>query len=277
MRNGDPKPASDMYGSPVAIVETARRWMGTIDLDPCSHPAAQEIVRATTVYFKEDDGLSKIWPPGNIYENPPYSDILPWVVKTVGQVENGDAPRAVLLLPDAHDTRWYQRAYEAASAVCYLSPRLHFLDSQGQVLKGTVRRGNTIFGFGNPEGFRECFEEFGRVEILREPTTPARDAKAEAEEVKDDDDRILAHMIQVIDGAAPMIDALIDGGLLEDGPDDLERAHSWQEMTPEQKALVMNYRAVDFFVPNVPEPWVEWFLSSYLDFGDAGIDYGLNA
>ena len=57
--------------SPRKIVAPARRLFGgTIDLDPASCTVANETVKATRIYTRADDGLTKPW-FGKVWLNPP--------------------------------------------------------------------------------------------------------------------------------------------------------------------------------------------------------------
>src|SRR5262249_52907862 len=47
--------------TPGEFIESARSVMGSIDLDPATSALAQEVVRATRFFTKDDDGLTKEW------------------------------------------------------------------------------------------------------------------------------------------------------------------------------------------------------------------------
>ena len=55
--------------TPLLFLDKARQVLGQIDLDPCSSLVAQENVKASKFYTKEDDGLSKEW-FGNLGKQP---------------------------------------------------------------------------------------------------------------------------------------------------------------------------------------------------------------
>ena len=52
---------SDEHNTPSFLIEAARGVMGRIDLDPMSNKVANEIVKATKIFTKEDDALNKEW------------------------------------------------------------------------------------------------------------------------------------------------------------------------------------------------------------------------
>jgi hypothetical protein len=106
--------------TPAAYVEAARRVLGDIDLDPASSPAAQRTVRATRYFTVKDDGLAQDW-QGRVFLNPPYNAGLvdQFVTKLCDHHAAGDVPAAVLLVNNATETEWFQRAAAAAAALCF--------------------------------------------------------------------------------------------------------------------------------------------------------------
>ena len=63
---------SDEHNTPSFLIEAARKVMGGIDLDPMSNKTANNVVKATNLYTKENDGLNQEW-EGKVWLNPPFS------------------------------------------------------------------------------------------------------------------------------------------------------------------------------------------------------------
>lgn len=61
---------TDRWFTPVYLIESARKVLGTIDLDPASEPLANERVKASKYYTETDDGLLQPW-FGSVFVNPP--------------------------------------------------------------------------------------------------------------------------------------------------------------------------------------------------------------
>jgi len=61
--------------TPPKFIESARKTMGIIDVDPASSKIANKVVNATTYYTKETNGLDNDW-IGNVWMNPPYAQPL---------------------------------------------------------------------------------------------------------------------------------------------------------------------------------------------------------
>jgi phage N-6-adenine-methyltransferase len=104
--------------------------------------ACEESHHAEVWYSREDDGLVKPW-FGNVWCNPPYSDIEPWVAKAWASLEmthRGVKSVSMLLPATRTEQPWWQKLIEPHRDK---SPRLtsHFLP------------GRTRFGLpGNPLG-----------------------------------------------------------------------------------------------------------------------------
>jgi hypothetical protein len=157
---------SDEHNTPSFLIEAAREVMEGIDLDPMSNKAANKIVRATNLYTKEDDGLSKDW-EGKVWLNPPFSLANKAVEKLIDSYENGKVTHAVLLVKSAVDTIRYQKLYPYP--FCELNGRVKFeaVDNKSPAPFATV-----LFYFGNEfYKWNEVMSRLGRVHLGHKLTT----------------------------------------------------------------------------------------------------------
>lgn len=67
---------SDRWFTPASIIESVRRVLGTIDLDPASEPLANSSIKAYRTITEDQDGLKTPWrlpdeDPVTVFLNPP--------------------------------------------------------------------------------------------------------------------------------------------------------------------------------------------------------------
>jgi phage N-6-adenine-methyltransferase len=80
-------------------------------------------------YFTElSNGLMQEW-DGVCWCNPPYSDIMPWVMKAADEVIKGVT--TVMLLPVDTSTKWFEQCFLTANDIIFLQPRVQFVGSTG--------------------------------------------------------------------------------------------------------------------------------------------------
>jgi phage N-6-adenine-methyltransferase len=147
--------------TPGEYIEAARAVLREIDLDPATHPLAQETIRAARLYTKEDDGLGKPW-HGRVWLNPPYAqpEIGYFVTKLVEEVTAKHVTDAILLTHSYTDTSWFHTALNASDAICFTRGRIKFEDIDGDPCAPT--QGQTFFYFGpDIELFWSIFSEYG--------------------------------------------------------------------------------------------------------------------
>ena len=160
---------SDSWYTPAKYIESARRAMGSIDLDPFSSEEANKKVKATKFLTASDDALICRWPlapsAGNVWMNPPYSAKLvkPAVYRLSCEIEAGRVSNAIVLVNNATDTQWFQFMLRRCQAVCFTSGRISFENLDGKNISGNTR-GQAFFYFGNnaPKFERE-FSQYGTV------------------------------------------------------------------------------------------------------------------
>lgn len=163
------------WGTPVAIIEAVRLvFDGQIDCDPATHAAAQERVRAISYYTAAEDGLGRQW-CGRVFLNPPYERglIERFVIKLLMEKAAERTTEAIVLVNAQTDTVWFQYLKPVASAECYPTGRVRFLNSDGK--PGMPLVGQAIFYLGRrPEQFVAAFSRFGITAVLR--ATPAAES-----------------------------------------------------------------------------------------------------
>jgi ParB family transcriptional regulator, chromosome partitioning protein len=152
----------DEWYTPEEYIEAARKVLGSIDLDPASNAAAQEVVKAASYFTKDDDGLEREW-LGRVFVNPPYSYPLieKFVTKLYDEFHDGRVTDAIILVNNCTDTRWFHLLLSKFPA-CFTRGRVQFW-RPGQDRFAT-RQGQAFFYLGNnPESFCEVFSEHGVV------------------------------------------------------------------------------------------------------------------
>jgi phage N-6-adenine-methyltransferase len=145
--------------TPAKYLEAAREVMGGIDLDPASHEAAQETVRAERFFTAGDDGLAQDW-FGRVWLNPPYSQPLManFVRKLVDEVAADRVSQAVMLTHNYTDTAWFHLA-QASAMLCFTRGRISFVGASGPPTQGQA-----FFYFGpERERFASAFGAFGFI------------------------------------------------------------------------------------------------------------------
>lgn len=169
----------DNWCTPDYIIEKVRNAMGSIDLDPATHPAAQSIVKATNYYTIETNGLDKEW-KGNIWLNPPYSrgNIDLFVDKAISEWnEKFNADKMCILVNSQTDTAWYHKLLNSADCVLLFRKRIKFWKIEGNEvhkrwkssttgkMTNAPRYLNSLFWFGNYDcyPFIQQFDNEGTI------------------------------------------------------------------------------------------------------------------
>jgi len=118
-RNGD---STDEYATPRTFLEPLIEAVGGFDLDPAASSTSDLAERNVT---KEEDGLSIPW-RGDVWLNPPYSEVADWLEYARRQYEHGNADRIVSLVFARTGTRWWHDNATTADLRCFVKGRLTF-------------------------------------------------------------------------------------------------------------------------------------------------------
>lgn len=150
------------YYTPAEIVETARRVMGAIDLDPASSALANATVQATHYFTKADDGLRQEW-HGNVWLNHPFSreENPRWIDKLCAEYTSGRVRQACCITFAATSEAWFQPLF--AYPMCFLAPRTNYYLPDGSKKTG-VTKGSVVTYLGaNVTGFVREFSGLGSI------------------------------------------------------------------------------------------------------------------
>lgn len=150
--------------TPIPFIDAARSAMGSIDTDPASNPQAQEWIKAERFFTKDDSGLDKDW-AGNVWMNPPYAQPLigQFVEKLCDEYANGNVQQAVVLVNNGTETKWGQRLIGKASAVCFPSGRIRFIDQNGEASGAPLQGQMFVYLGSRPADFTRYFRHLGVV------------------------------------------------------------------------------------------------------------------
>jgi phage N-6-adenine-methyltransferase len=149
--------------TPDWIIDAARRTLGVIDLDPATTAEVNKRIKATNIYTKEDDGLTKPW-FGSVWLNPPYRRdlITPFIDKFCAEYDGGKITQALVLVNSSTETFWFQRLLERCSMLLLFHSRIAFMRESGKWKK--PMQGQTLFYFGKEEkAFITNFKPHGSI------------------------------------------------------------------------------------------------------------------
>jgi len=156
-----PDSTGDEWYTPARYIESARKVMGEIDLDPASSKQANQIVKAKQYLTKEDDGLSRPW-WGRMFMNPPYSMNKPFAEKMLDEYGMGNVDQAVVLVgAHAIETQWFKDYWDYV--LCFTGHRIRFITPEGEQVAGNIAGSVFIYLGDKQKGFAEEFAQHGYV------------------------------------------------------------------------------------------------------------------
>jgi hypothetical protein len=88
------------------------------------------------------------------------------VERFLNEFTMGSFAEGVFIVNNATETRWFQRSFSVASAVCFTDHRISFWNADGKRQSGNTR-GQAFFYFGdNPQRFVDAFDQFGTCLLI---------------------------------------------------------------------------------------------------------------
>lgn len=145
--------------TPINIIESARKVLNEIDLDPASSEIANINVKAKNIFTILDNGLQQKW-FGNIWLNPPYAQ--PLISFFIDKLCNEKTySQAIVLVNNATETNWGNTLLKNSKAVCFPKGRIKFLTPEGKEGAAPLQ-GQMICYLGNNEiDFINEFSKYG--------------------------------------------------------------------------------------------------------------------
>ncbi len=115
---------TDNWQTPKDLIEELKKEFN-FTLDPCPlHPLT--------------DGLEIPW-KGNVFVNPPYSQISKWLEKAHEELKKGN-PEVIVFLTFANtDTRWFHDLIYGQAELRFIKGRIKFLDENGEEQNSAMR------------------------------------------------------------------------------------------------------------------------------------------
>lgn len=147
------------------------KFMGKIELDPCSNEAS--IVDADMNYiYPTNDGLLDEWDAKTVFVNPPYgrsngSGLYDWLLKSISEYEKYKF-EVIFLIPVATNTKHFKEIiFVEYDAICFLNDtRLRFYNNGVEDKKGAPMACCLCYKGYRPDDFKSSFSKFGKVFII---------------------------------------------------------------------------------------------------------------
>lgn len=160
---------SEEWYTPRDYIESARKVLGGIDLDPASNPIANEWIGAAKYYSVVDDGLNQPW-GGRVWCNPPYgkneseeSNQAVWTGRMSDEYEFGSVTAAIMLVTFVPDRRWFDLLWQYP--MCAVGKRISFERADGT--KGQSPTSANVFVYFGEDvhAFESEFSQYGKILI----------------------------------------------------------------------------------------------------------------
>lgn len=160
---------NEWYTKP-KYIEAAREVMGSIELDPASCEAANQIVKAERYFTKEQNGLLQEWNARSLWLNPPYartehyqSGIGLFINKCLKAYQDGNVLQAIILATTEVNAKWFAPLWQ--HPICFPDHRVKFIAPEPDPRGKYQHMFGTCFAYlgTNEERFIKIFSQFGHV------------------------------------------------------------------------------------------------------------------
>jgi phage N-6-adenine-methyltransferase len=155
----------DNWETPPDVVQAFADALGGFALDPCASPNTN--FGNAGNYRLEDgqDGLELPW-FGNVFINPPFSYKIEWLDKLEEELDADRIETAVMITPDATDTKswWHEYIAENAEYICFRYGRLNFVNPDANDDGPGATFGTAFSVYGNtPDELLRVLDDKGHL------------------------------------------------------------------------------------------------------------------
>ena len=145
--------AGDTWGTPQDVFNeiVSDFFMEKYPFDPC--PNHKRLLDGAITHLEEAkyDGLLEPWDDYNVFVNPPFSDIAPWVEKA--DKKRDPDQKVILLLPVRSDQPWFFNCSQEAELI-FIRGRVNYVDiNSTKKSRASFPSMLMIFGPDTQEGF----------------------------------------------------------------------------------------------------------------------------
>lgn len=156
--------STDERFTPKPYIESVRKVLGKIDLDPASSRLANIRINADCIFTIEDSGLAAKW-FGNVFCNPPYSrgNLEKWSTKIRFEHEQRNTKNSIYLIPNDPSTNWFKIVNNFP--FCLTDHRIPFLcwDGKRFIYEKNPKNSSIIMLLSDDlEIYRKFFVEFAK-------------------------------------------------------------------------------------------------------------------
>lgn len=156
-----PDSTGDEWWTPSVYIESVRKVLGEIDLDPASCESANQVVRAKQIYTEADSGLNHEW-RGRVFMNPPYSQNKAFAEKMLEELKSSNVSAAIVLVgAHAIETQWFSGYWDYV--LCFTGHRIKFDTPQGPQKAGNIAGSVFIYLGSDQYKFADEFKKHGYV------------------------------------------------------------------------------------------------------------------
>jgi len=137
---------SDNRFTDPSFIHAIEQSFGTIEFDPCWHPASAIRPLAYLDVRQGDDGLRDDWSGSLAFVNPPWSNQKAWIERAYEQWSRNKVKTVVCLVPSKTDTKLFHDVLSTDADIYFIEGRPRFFKEDGTSQPTMVSAMVVMFG-----------------------------------------------------------------------------------------------------------------------------------